>query len=71
VRDEWKRTIRTAIQIVIGVASATPLLIPALGLSATVGVGASIVAVAATVTRLSQMPQIAELLNKYFKVPMP
>lgn len=71
MRDEWKRTIRTVVQIAIGVASVTPLLIPALGLSATVGVGAGIAAVAATVTRLSQIPQVAELLNKYLRIPKP
>lgn len=58
-------------QTVIAVSASAVVLVPALGLSATSGVGAIVIAVAATVTRLMQIPQVAELLNKYFRVPMP
>lgn len=71
MRDEWKRTLRTAIQVAIATAPLVPVLVPTLGLSATVGLGASLIAIAAAVTRISTIPEIAELLNKYFKVPMP
>lgn len=71
MRDEWVRTIRTVIQVVSAVAVSIPLLLPALGVSTTIGAGASIVAVAAAVTRGMQIPAVASLLNKYFKVPMP
>lgn len=71
MRDEWKRTIRTAIQSVIALAPIVPILVPALGISATAGVGAILIAIAAAVTRVMQVPQVSELLNKYLKVPMP
>ena len=71
MRDEWKRTLRTAIQVAISVSACAPALVPALGLSATAGVGATVLALAAVVTRVMQVPQVASLLNKYFKVPMP
>lgn len=71
MRDEWIRVVRTGLQVAISVAALVPILIPALGLSATAGVGAAIVAIAATVTRVSQIPAVATLLNKYLKIPMP
>jgi len=71
VRDEWKRTIRTAIQSAIALAPLAPILVPALGISATATVGATIIAIAAAVTRVMQVPQVTELLNKYFKIPKP
>lgn len=71
MRDEWKRTLRTVVQVAISVSACAPLLVPALGLSVTAGVGATVLALAAAVTRLMQIPAVAIPLNKYFKVPMP
>ena len=71
MRDEWVRTVRTAIQILVSVGALAPVLVPALGLSTTVGVGAAVIGVAAIVTRVTSTPEIAELLNKYFKIPKP
>lgn len=71
MRDEWIRTVRTAIQVVVTVAAVVPMIVPAVGLSATVGVGAAAVAVAAAITRVMQIPAAAALLNKYLKIPMP
>lgn len=71
MRDEWVRTVRTAIQVTVSLALAAPVLIPALGLTTATGVGATLLALATTVTRLSQVPAIAELLNRYLKVPKP
>lgn len=71
MRTEWVRTVRTAIQILVSVGALAPILVPALGLDQTVGVGAAVIAVGAAVTRVSQIPQVAELLNKYFKIPLP
>jgi hypothetical protein len=59
------------LQTLIAVAVAVPVILPALGISTTVGFGALAVAVAAGLTRAMQIPQVAELLNKYLKVPMP
>lgn len=69
--EEWKRTLRTAVQVVSAVAVAVPVLLPAIGVSTTVGVGATVLAVAVAVTRVMQNPTVAALLNKYLKIPMP
>lgn len=71
MRVEWKRTLRTVVQIAVAVCASAPLILPALGLSATAGVGASVIAVSAAVTRVMSIPAVAELLNKYLKIPMP
>ena len=71
MKPEWQKTIRTAVQITLSVSALIPILVPALGLSVTAGVGAGLVAVAATVTRIMQIPAVATLLNKYLKIPMP
>lgn len=71
MRDEWIRVVRTVLQVAISVAPMVPVLIPAIGLSATAGAGAAMIAIAAAVTRVMSIPTVAELLNKYLKVPMP
>lgn len=71
MRDEWVRTVRTVIQVTVSLALVAPVLIPALGLSAATGIGATILGVALAVTRLTQVPAVAALLNKYLKVPLP
>ncbi len=71
MRDEWVRTVRTSIQVLVTVSATVPLIVPAVGLSTTVGVGAAAVAVAAAITRVMQIPAIAELLNKYLRIPKP
>jgi len=71
MRDEWVRTVRTVMQVTVSLALAAPVLIPALGLTTATGVGATLLAIAATVTRLTQVPAIADLLNKYLKIPKP
>lgn len=71
MRDEWRRSIRTAIQVVIALAASAPVLVPALGISTATSLGAGMIAIAAAVSRLSAIPSVAELLNKYFKVPLP
>jgi hypothetical protein len=69
VKSEWAETVRTAIQILVSVGALAPVLVPALGLSTTAGVGAAVITVGAAVTRVSAIPAIADLLNRYFKVP--
>lgn len=70
MRDEWVRTVRTSVQVVIAVAAAVPVLLPAIGVSTTVGVGATVLGVAVIITRVMQNPTVAALLNKYLKIPM-
>lgn len=71
MKDEWRRSIRTAIQVVIALAASAPVLVPALGISTATSLGAGMIAIAAAVSRISTIPSVATLLNKYFKVPMP
>lgn len=71
MKSEWIRVVRTALQVAVSVAPTVPVLIPAIGLSATAGVGAAMIAIAAVVTRVMSIPTVAELLNRYLKVPMP
>lgn len=58
VTPEAKRTIRTAVQALIGVVPLFPVLVPALGLSESAGLGAALVAVSAGVARLMAVPQV-------------
>lgn len=62
--DSWVRTLRTAIQVLVALLAAAPVMVPALGLSATAGVGATILAVSALSARLMAVPQVADLLSR-------
>lgn len=59
----WVRPLRTALQVVIGLIPAVPLLVPALGLSATVGLGASLVTVASLASRVMMIPAVEKALE--------
>lgn len=63
MRDEWIRTLRTVVQVIAGLAVVTPLLLGAVGVSTTIGVGAAVVTVAATITRIMQIPEIDDWVN--------
>ena len=72
MNPKWVKVIRTSIQCLIGLMSVLPWAIPALGLSATVGVGAAVLAVSASLTRVMQIPQVEQLLsslNLHTQVP--
>lgn len=60
--NKWTRPARTAIQLLIALIPVVPLLVPALGLSATVGVGAALVTGASLISRLMQIPAVERLL---------
>lgn len=59
----WVRTLRTGLQALIGFLPVVPLLVGAVGISTTVGVGAVVIGVAATLTRVMMIPQIDEWIN--------
>lgn len=63
--DKWRKPARTAIQGSIALISVAPILVPALGLSATMGVGAAVLTVSATLARVMQDPRIESLLRKW------
>lgn len=67
MRDEWVRTLRTAVQVLVASAAVVPVLVPALGLSASIGLGAALVGAAAVVTRLMAIPVISNWVNKLLK----
>ena len=62
--NKWVKPLRTAIQVLIALTSAAPILVPALGLSATVGVGAVVLTVSAAVSRAMQIPTVEALLQR-------
>ena len=62
--NKWVKPLRTAIQVTIALTSAAPILVPALGLSATVGVGAVVLTVSAAVSRAMQIPTVEALLQR-------
>lgn len=63
MKPEWVKVIRTIVQCLIALTFASPLIVPALGLSATVGAGATVLAVAAFLTRVMQIPQVEKILG--------
>lgn len=67
MRDEWVRTLRTAVQVAVSSAVIIPVLVPALGLSASVGIGGALVAAAAIVTRVMAIPAISEPINRWLR----
>lgn len=64
MKPEWVKVIRTSVQCLIALTFASPLIVPALGLSATAGVGATVLSVAALLTRVMQVPAVETLLAK-------
>ncbi|MCX3064192.1 hypothetical protein [Streptomyces beihaiensis] len=65
--NDTKRTIRTAVQFLVGLAAALPLLVHASGIPETApGVGVGL-AVAAAVTRLMAMPVVQRLLPGWLR----
>jgi hypothetical protein len=69
MKEENVRTVRTAVQTVLAVAVAMPVLLESLGVRTAGGVGAGLVVAASVVTRVHSIPAVNELLNKYLKIP--
>lgn len=62
--NKWLKPVRTIVQTIVGLIPVAPLLVDAVGLSATAGIGASVVAVAASLSRLMQIEAVEKLLAK-------
>lgn len=60
---KWIRPIRTALQVLIALIPVVPLLVHALGLSATVGAGASMVTVASLISAVMQSTGAERILS--------
>lgn len=65
MNPKWVKVIRTAIQCSIALISVLPLAIPALGLSATVGLGAAVLGISTSLSRVMQLPAVETLLQKW------
>lgn len=63
MNTSWVRTIRTSLQTLGGILPVLPILIGALGVSTTVGIGAGVVAVAAVLTKIMTIPEIDAWIN--------
>lgn len=61
--SKWVRPARTAIQVLIALIPVVPVLVPALGLDATVGVGAALVTAASLASRAMQIPALERVLK--------
>jgi hypothetical protein len=64
VRHEWVKSIRTVIQGLIALIPVLPILLPALGLPVTVGVGATVVSMAGVASRLMATPTGETILRR-------
>ena len=62
------RTIRTAFQALLGFLPVVPLLVGAVGVSTTAGVGAAVITVAAVVTRIMTIPEIDQWINGKMRI---
>lgn len=69
MKQETVKTIRTSVQALFAVAAVTPVLVQYLPAGVASGVGASLVAVAAIITRIHQIPEVSAALAKYLKIP--
>lgn len=61
--QKWVRPARTAIQVLIALIPVVPVLVPVLGLDATVGVGAALVTAASLASRVMQIPAVEQMLK--------
>lgn len=65
VRRPWRATVRTAFQLVVGLAAMLPLLVEAAGLEETAPVLAGVLAVSAAVTRIMALPAVEAFLEAF------
>lgn len=69
--DGTRRTIRTVVQLLLGLAAGLPLLVNTAGLPATLpGLGTAL-AVAAAVTRVMALPLVEGWLPAWIRTPAP
>lgn len=61
---QWVRPLRTGLQCLLALLPVLPSLLPALGLSATVGVGAVMISMATVLTRVMALPAMEAFLTR-------
>lgn len=69
MKQESIKTVRTAVQTLVAVAAAMPVLVAYLPTGVATGIGATLVTVAAIITRIHQIPEVSAALAKYLKIP--
>lgn len=68
MKDSTKRTIRTVLQTIVGLAAALPLIIGASGVSESVPGVAVALAVSGALTRIMAIPAVNDLLPEWLRV---
>jgi hypothetical protein len=71
MKDSTRRTIRTVVQDVVGIAAAAPLIVEASGVPATAGGVGIGLAVAAGLTRIMALPTVDQLLPSWLRMAPP
>jgi hypothetical protein len=69
--DASRRTVRTALALVVGIAAGLPLLVHTAGIPNTVPGLSTVLAVAAAVTRLLASPVVDQLLPSWLRMAPP
>lgn len=64
MRSEWKRALRTGVQVALSLLLVSPAILPALGLNASLGVGAIVAGLSALLSRLMSIPQLVPFFRK-------
>lgn len=68
MKESTKRTLRTVLQSVVGLAAALPLIVSASGVPETVPGVALALAVSAALTRIMAIPAVNDLLPEWLRV---
>ncbi|MFE1773766.1 hypothetical protein [Streptomyces sp. NPDC059008] len=69
--DAARRTVRTVVQTLLGLAAALPLIISAAGIPRTVAGVATALAVAAGITRVMQLDAVQRLMPRWLRSAVP
>lgn len=67
MKIQWIRIAHTSFAALVGLAPFVPVLVGKLGVDTTVGVWAGVIAVAAGVTKVSQIPSVSAWLKATLK----
>jgi len=69
--NSTKRTLRTVVQLVVGIAAATPLVLSASGIPEATPGYAVLIAVSAAVCRVIALPAVEALLPSWLRIEPP
>lgn len=69
MKDSTRRTLRTLVQVMVGLAVAAPILVDQLGLDDTARWVAVVLLVSGAVTRVMQVPEVDAMLGRLGVLP--